>query len=142
LSACAPTDIDCQASCVGVPHPGAAQMNGVTDCVAACDQGDGSAEATDAYTVCRDNCISSYIVLSGNGTTSASTSAGASSSTGISGSMSANVSISTHGPSSSATASGSATSTSSQGFAASTGVARVGAIGGSLGLVLAAVALL
>jgi hypothetical protein len=65
LSACTPSDVNCQAICVGVPHPGNAQMDATTDCVANCDQGDGSAEASIAYGKCRDGCISSYIILSG-----------------------------------------------------------------------------
>jgi hypothetical protein len=40
-------------------------MNSTTDCVAQCDQGDGSAAASEAYAKCRDGCISSYIIVSG-----------------------------------------------------------------------------
>jgi hypothetical protein len=65
IAGCAPSDVNCQASCVGVPHPGDTQMNLTTQCVANCDQGDGSAAATNAYTACRNACISSYIILSG-----------------------------------------------------------------------------
>jgi len=136
ISACAPTDVTCQAICVGVPHPGAAQMNGVTDCVASCDQGDGSASATDAYAACRNGCISSYIVLSG-------TAAPVASSTGSSGPISASPSASAaSGSNGTFSASGSPSSSSSMGLAAPTGASRVGAVGGSLGLVFAAFALL
>jgi hypothetical protein len=65
LSTCASGDVNCQAVCVGVPHPGTAQVNATTDCVAKCDQGDGSAAASQAYAKCRDACISSYIITSG-----------------------------------------------------------------------------
>lgn len=65
IAACAPSDVTCQAICVGVPHPGDTQMNDTTNCVASCDQGDGSKAATDAYTACRNACISSYIILTG-----------------------------------------------------------------------------
>jgi hypothetical protein len=65
LAACAPGDVNCQAICVNVPHPGETQMNLVTGCVANCDQGDGSAEASAAYASCRNACISSYIITSG-----------------------------------------------------------------------------
>lgn len=63
LAACAAGDVNCQAICVGVPHPSNSDMNSTTSCVAACDQGDGSKGATDAYASCRNNCISSYILL-------------------------------------------------------------------------------
>lgn len=62
LSKCAAGDVNCQAICVGVPHPGSAQTNATTDCVAKCDQGDGSTAASQAYSKCRDACISSYII--------------------------------------------------------------------------------
>jgi len=138
LAACAPTDVNCQAICVGVPHPGAAQMNGVTDCVAGCDQGDGSAAATEAYTTCRNNCIASFIITTGTASPVAS-------STGKPSNFSAtatgpNVVASSSG-SATASTSGSASSLASQGLAAPTG-ARVGAVGGTLGLVFAAFALL
>jgi hypothetical protein len=66
LSACPYGDVNCQAICVGVPHPGEAQMGALTNCVAECDQGDGSKEASDKYGACRDACISSYIITSGS----------------------------------------------------------------------------
>ena len=65
LNACSPGDVNCQAICVGVPHPGSVQMNQTTNCVAQCDQGDGSKSASDAYAACRNACISSYIITSG-----------------------------------------------------------------------------
>jgi hypothetical protein len=65
IKGCSPADVNCQAACVGVPHPGNAQMNDTTSCVAACDQGDGSAQASNAYAACRNACISSYIITSG-----------------------------------------------------------------------------
>ena len=67
IKGCDPSDVNCQAACVGVPHPGNAQMNDTTSCVAACDQGDGSAQASNAYAACRNACISSYIITSGTG---------------------------------------------------------------------------
>ncbi|KAF2435649.1 hypothetical protein EJ08DRAFT_567973, partial [Tothia fuscella] len=57
--------VNCQAICVGVPHPGESQMIDTTDCVAKCDQGDGSTAASDAYRKCQDACISSFIITSG-----------------------------------------------------------------------------
>jgi hypothetical protein len=65
LAACSPSDVNCRAICVGVPHPGDAQISATTDCVAACDQGDGSTAASEAYAKCLNGCISSYIITSG-----------------------------------------------------------------------------
>jgi hypothetical protein len=73
LSKCAPGDVNCQAVCVGVPNPNAQQMNQTTECVAQCDQGDGSAAATQKYTACRNNCISSYILIGTTAHTPATT---------------------------------------------------------------------
>jgi hypothetical protein len=41
-------------------------MGALTNCVAECDQGDGSKAASDKYGACRDACISSYIITSGS----------------------------------------------------------------------------
>jgi len=112
-------------------------MNGVTDCVAKCDQGDGSAAATNAYAVCRNSCISSYIVLTGTNSPVAS-----STSAGQSGPKSASASASASGSGAKASGSGAASSASSKALAAPTAAARLGAAGGSLGLVFAAFALL
>jgi hypothetical protein len=65
VNACAAGDVNCWAVCVGFPRPGTVQVNAATDCVAKCDQGDGSAAASQAYAKCRDACISSYIITSG-----------------------------------------------------------------------------
>lgn len=70
LAKCTPGDVNCQAVCVGVPNPNAQQMNQTTNCVAQCDQGDGTAAATQKYTTCRNNCISSYILIGTAQTTS------------------------------------------------------------------------
>jgi hypothetical protein len=65
LAKCAAGDVNCQAICVGVPHPGEVQVNLTNQCVAACDQGDGSAAASNRYAECRNACIASYIITSG-----------------------------------------------------------------------------
>ena len=67
LGKCTPGDVSCEALCVGVPAPGDPTMNDVTDCVASCDQGDGSEKASQAYSACRDKCISSYITTTTGG---------------------------------------------------------------------------
>jgi len=127
LKACGPTDVNCQARCVGVPFPGESAMNSATECVAKCDQGDGSQAATDRYALCRNNCLSSFITLGTTAVAATGTGAGASpTGTGASGSGNGT--------------NGSAASTSSE-AAAPTGFNVVGA-GSTLGLVLAAFAML
>jgi hypothetical protein len=142
IQSCSPGDVNCQAICVGVPHPGSVQVNATTDCVAKCDQGDGSTAASDAYRKCRDACISSYIITSGTAApggaystaippgVTASTSAGSSKTTGGSGSASG---------SATGSASGSASSSSSSGAAVPM---QIGSTGGLAGLLLAGLAML
>jgi hypothetical protein len=121
LAACAPGDVNCQAVCVGVPHPGAAQMNETTDCVAQCPQGDGSPAAISTYSSCQQGCISSYIL---GGATAGKTAT----------SLSTTASGKASGTGTTAT-----TGASSKGWAAGS----VGAgVGGWLGMVLGAVAVL
>ncbi|KAF2674169.1 hypothetical protein BT63DRAFT_408376 [Microthyrium microscopicum] len=117
LAKCASTDVNCRATCVGVPHPGDAQVTEPTNCVANCDQGDGSAAATEKYAACQNACISSYIITSGTAAPGgAYTTAGQAAVT--------------------------ASAKSSSGMAASTGAGRIGGTVGSLGLVFAAFAML
>jgi len=143
LNACKPGDVNCQAICVGVPHPGNAQMDSTTDCVAKCDQGDGSKAASDKYAACRNACISSYIITSGTAAPGgAYTTAGASgksdaSATGSakSGASSGAAASGSAGASGSA-ASGSAKASSSSGAAVANSVS-FGITGGLLGLAAA-----
>jgi len=112
-------------------------MNLVTSCVADCDQGDGSAAASAAYATCRNACISSYIITSGTAVPSASGAANAVASDGTT------LTTGTSKPTGSAAVTGNGTASStSKGSAAPTGNARVHVAGGSLGLILAAFALL
>jgi len=131
IKGCSPSDVNCQAACVGVPHPGNSQMNDTTTCVANCDQGDGSAQASNAYAACRNACISSYIITSGT-----EAPGGAYSTAGQAPPASATAT------GSSKNASASAVSTSSKGAAAAPTPVRMAVAGGSLGLVFAAFALL
>jgi len=48
-----------------VPSPDESQANDTIACVAACDQGNGSAADTQAYAQCRDNCIAEHFFTSG-----------------------------------------------------------------------------
>jgi len=116
-------------------------MNATTDCVAKCDQGDGSKAASDKYAACRNACISSYIITSGTaapgGAYTTKLAPGQSSPSAAS--------AATTAASSSGAASGNSTakSSSSSGMAAApTGAVRIGGAAGTLGLVFAAFAML
>jgi len=61
------TDLCCQAACVGVPCPNAAQANATTQCAMSCNQGSGSAADTKAYGDCQSACISSLFFTSTRG---------------------------------------------------------------------------
>lgn len=64
VARCNPGDTNCQAVCVAVPNPNESQVNQTTECVARCPQGSGSQADTEAYTICRDNCINSIYLSS------------------------------------------------------------------------------
>jgi hypothetical protein len=59
VQACNPGDVTCQASCLGIARPNSSQAVETTECAARCDQGDGSAEATQKYSDCVQGCIAS-----------------------------------------------------------------------------------
>ncbi|KAK2065904.1 hypothetical protein LY76DRAFT_136713 [Colletotrichum caudatum] len=65
LKACSATDVGCQSKCISVPNPNESQVNQTTACVAACPQGDGSAEQTQKYADCSQKCINQYFYSSG-----------------------------------------------------------------------------
>ncbi|EON64242.1 hypothetical protein W97_03473 [Coniosporium apollinis CBS 100218] len=60
LAACPIEDVTCKARCVGAARPNESQVNQTNECVAQCDQGDGSPAATERYSQCTQNCIASY----------------------------------------------------------------------------------
>ena len=60
LSACPSGDVNCAASCAGVPYPNTAQVNQTNECANSCVQGDGSKSQSDEYAKCMAGCISSY----------------------------------------------------------------------------------
>lgn len=62
---CQANDTACIATCMGVPNPSEQQVGDTTECVARCDQGDGTAEATEEYARCSEGCISSFFFASG-----------------------------------------------------------------------------
>jgi hypothetical protein len=59
VKSCAPEDVTCQAQCAGVARPNSSQAIETNECAAKCDQGDGSAEETEAYAKCQTDCFAS-----------------------------------------------------------------------------------
>jgi len=114
-------------------------MGDVTDCVAKCDQGDGSTEASNKYGKCRDACISSFIITSGTAAPGGVyTTAGQSV---VSGAASSGAAASGTGKAAaSGTSSGSSAASTSK--AASAAGLQTTVSGGLIGLVLGAFALL
>jgi hypothetical protein len=143
LQGCAAGDVNCQAICVGVPHPGTAQVNATTDCVAKCDQGDGSAAAAAKYADCRNACISSYIITSGTaapgGDYSTPVPPGVTVSTTATSSAAGSSGKASGTGSASGSATGSGSSSSSSGAAVPM---QIGSTGGLAGLLLAGLAML
>ncbi|KAI3556264.1 hypothetical protein CABS01_04397 [Colletotrichum abscissum] len=117
LSGCPATDVNCQAKCISVPNPNEDQVNKTTACVAKCDQGDGSAAATDRYAACTQKCITENYFSSG--ATPAAT-AGSGSGSGSSGSATAATAT---GSAATGSASGTATRASGSSAASGTGAA-------------------
>lgn len=56
---CDDSDVTCKAACLGNARPNASQVIDTNECVAKCDQGDGSDEDSIAYAKCADGCINS-----------------------------------------------------------------------------------
>ncbi|KAH8762521.1 hypothetical protein F5883DRAFT_646578 [Diaporthe sp. PMI_573] len=152
LDACDDGDVTCQAKCIAVPNPDASQVNATTECVANCDQGDGSQSDTDAYAACVQGCINDNYFTSGgtpqptagsgsgsSGSTASGSSASATSGSGSSGDSSSSGSA-TSGSGSTSTSSSSSESASASGSAADS--VKVGMTGlGLLGFIVAAIAM-
>lgn len=68
LADCDATDVTCQAKCVDVPAPNDDQANDNVECARECDQGDGSAEDTEAFGQCLLRCRDEHYFSLGNGT--------------------------------------------------------------------------
>ncbi|RSL66212.1 hypothetical protein CEP53_003448 [Fusarium sp. AF-6] len=58
LEACDAGDVKCQSYCITVPSPNEKQVNATTECVANCDQGDGTEAQTEKYAACLQECVS------------------------------------------------------------------------------------
>lgn len=56
---CAAGDVTCQAACMGNARPNSQQVVDTNECAAACDQGSGSKEDTEAYAKCQQDCFAS-----------------------------------------------------------------------------------
>ncbi|KAH6638305.1 hypothetical protein C7974DRAFT_423200 [Boeremia exigua] len=67
VSACSAGDVTCQASCLGIARPNSSQAVETTECAEKCDQGDGSAEATQKYSDCVQGCIAKLFPSSQTG---------------------------------------------------------------------------
>ncbi|KAL2863944.1 uncharacterized protein BJX67DRAFT_233892 [Aspergillus lucknowensis] len=57
---CNDDDRCCKAQCLGVPCPSDEMANDTNDCVANCDQGDGSEADTQAYAQCQARCYTTH----------------------------------------------------------------------------------
>ncbi|KAH6998076.1 hypothetical protein BKA56DRAFT_566783 [Ilyonectria sp. MPI-CAGE-AT-0026] len=68
IDACDPGDVKCLSYCDVVPSPNDAQANATNNCVANCDQGDGSEKETAAYATCVQDCISNNYFKTSSGT--------------------------------------------------------------------------
>ncbi|KAF8850437.1 hypothetical protein BDZ45DRAFT_679796 [Acephala macrosclerotiorum] len=138
LAACTAGDVTCEAACVGSAHPNSLQVNQTDDCVAKCDQGDGSSSANSAYASCLNGCISSYYpttqTVNVGGSSVTSVAAGTTTGTG----KATGTGTATTG--SSATGTGSAAASSSTGAGAHNGP-FIASVGGLAGLFLAFFAL-
>ncbi|KAF8424581.1 hypothetical protein EV426DRAFT_573804 [Tirmania nivea] len=64
LKACSPDDAyaSCAATCLGNPNPTREQVNETTKCAAACPQGNGTKEETEAYGKCQRECTVKYFL--------------------------------------------------------------------------------
>ncbi|KAI1115240.1 hypothetical protein F5Y14DRAFT_140380 [Nemania sp. NC0429] len=60
LALCDESDTRCRANCIAVPSPDNDNVNATTSCVAACPQGNGTAEDNTAYAKCVDGCIAEF----------------------------------------------------------------------------------
>lgn len=68
LDSCDPDDVGCLARCNPVPNPNEDQALDTIDCVAQCEQGNGTEEETAAYIECSNRCVNEHFFSSGVGT--------------------------------------------------------------------------
>lgn len=122
-----------------VPSPSTSQVNATTECVANCDQGNGTAADNTNYGNCVQSCIGENYFTS-TGTPEATDAAGAASASGASATATATGTGDSSSSSSTGTASSSASSSTATGSGAD--AVRLGATGLSfLALMAGAIAL-
>lgn len=86
LEACEPGDVSCTSRCIAVPNPNEDQVNQTNECVAHCDQGDGTEEDIMAYGQCVQGCINEYYFTGTAGTPQPTNTAGSGGNNGNNGS--------------------------------------------------------
>jgi len=141
LHRCDAGDVNCMAHCNPVPNPNPTQVNATHDCIAKCDQGDGSKAGNTAYGDCVQTCIADNYYKTSGGTPEATGAAGGSGS-GSSGSAAnptasgSSAAASASGKSASGSGSGSPTKTSGSGSttASGTGAAATATTGAAVAL--------
>lgn len=62
LKSCADKDVNCKATCLGNPNPTKEQVDQTNKCYAACPQGNGTKEETEAYAKCQHDCTLKYFL--------------------------------------------------------------------------------
>ncbi|KAF2835471.1 hypothetical protein M501DRAFT_998929 [Patellaria atrata CBS 101060] len=138
LTECDPADVECQAECGGNPHPDEQHANDTTECVAECDQGDGSQEQTEIYAQCMSRCITSIFLPSGTGAVARATGTAGQGSTNTAASDTASVTDGASSPTGTQTES--AAEATSSGAAIGNSPMSV-SVGGFAGLLMAIFAL-
>ncbi|KAL1883825.1 hypothetical protein VTK73DRAFT_7613 [Phialemonium thermophilum] len=124
IDACPAGDVACTSKCIAVPNPNASQVNATIDCVANCDQGNGTAADNAAFAKCRDNCIAqNYYTTSGTPQPTGGSGSGSSGSGSGSGSSSGSGSGSGSGSSATGTGSGSGSDATGTATGAASGTA-------------------
>ena len=68
IDECDVTDIACLARCNPVPNPNEDQVEAAHNCIADCDQGDGTLAQTEAYARCQAACVKEHYYDSSMGT--------------------------------------------------------------------------
>ncbi|KXX75100.1 hypothetical protein MMYC01_207647 [Madurella mycetomatis] len=76
IEACDPGDVDCTSRCIAVPNPNEEQVNETNECVAACDQGEGTEADIRAYGECVQGCIGQHFFTETAGTPQPTNTAG------------------------------------------------------------------
>lgn len=76
VDACDEGDVKCQSHCIAVPAPNEDQANATTECMAKCEQGNGTEAETARYAACQQKCITQHFYVTSEGTPKATGAAG------------------------------------------------------------------